>query len=158
MAQSALFNNGRQVGLLRGAGTRMASWFYAMHRALRLRPALVATVHQAQFSTIALVKTDERVRAAVNDIMDDDFWKSVYILNRAVYPLIRALRYCDANEPAMDKIFYLSHQATVALEKSIDLLNDKDLFPDYYDDGSDIAFELEQIFEGKPVADSTSNR
>ena len=37
MAQSALENQGRKVGLLRGAGTRMALWFYAMMRALRLR-------------------------------------------------------------------------------------------------------------------------
>jgi len=158
MAQSANFNNGRQVGLLRGAGTRMASWFYAMHRALRLRSALVATVHQAQFSSIALVKTDERVRAAVNDILDDDYWKAMYILNRAVYPLIRALRYCDANEPAMDKIYYLSHRASVALEKSIDLLNDKNLFPDYNEDGSEVAIELLQIFEEMPATDGASNR
>ena len=32
MAQSALSNSGRAVGLLRGAGTRMALWFYAMIR------------------------------------------------------------------------------------------------------------------------------
>ena len=32
MAQSALANRGRKVGLLRGAGTRMALWFYAMMR------------------------------------------------------------------------------------------------------------------------------
>ena len=104
------------------------------------------------------MKTDERVRAAVNDILDDDYWKAMYILNRAVYPLIRALRYCDANEPAMDKIYYLSHRASVALEKSIDLLNDKNLFPDYNEDGSEVAIELLQIFEEMPATDGASNR
>ena len=46
MAQSALSNSGRAVGLLRGAGTRMALWFYAMIRLLRVRKALTtATIN-----------------------------------------------------------------------------------------------------------------
>ena len=154
MAQSALFNKGRPIGLLRGAGTRMASWFYAMHRALRLRAALVATVHQAQFSTIPLVKKCDRVKAAVYDILNEDFWKALYILSRAVYPAIRALRYCDANEPAMDKIYYLSHRTSVALEKSIPLLNNSHLFSDLdLEDGTQVAFEMDQIFDGKHGSD-----
>ena len=36
MAQSALTNGGRAVGLLRGAGTQMALWFYAMMRSLSI--------------------------------------------------------------------------------------------------------------------------
>ena len=35
MAQSSLSNRGKKVGLHRGAGTRMAMWFYAMIRLLR---------------------------------------------------------------------------------------------------------------------------
>ena len=49
MAQSSMYNKGRPVGLLRGAGTRFASWFYAMHQALRLRQALLSTIHQQNF-------------------------------------------------------------------------------------------------------------
>ena len=41
MAQSSMANKGRKVGLLHGAGTRMALWFYAMMRVLRLRQALM---------------------------------------------------------------------------------------------------------------------
>ncbi len=37
IAQSALANKGKQIGLLRGAGTRFASWFYAMMRLLHLK-------------------------------------------------------------------------------------------------------------------------
>jgi hypothetical protein len=73
MEQTRAHNKGRQIGLLRGAGTRMATWFYAMHRGLCLRAALKATIHQAKFSELSLVKTDARVREAVLDINDDDF-------------------------------------------------------------------------------------
>jgi hypothetical protein len=53
MHHSALANNGRKIGLLRGAGTRMASWFYAMVRALCLRQVLLATVHSVQFTNLS---------------------------------------------------------------------------------------------------------
>ena len=115
MAQSALANQGRKVGLLRGAGTRMALWFYAMILALRLRQPLTATIHQQKFVDLILNKS---AKAAVSDIKDDKFWKCIYMLLRAVFPALRLLHYCDKNKPAMDKIFFLSHSATVALEKS----------------------------------------
>ncbi len=46
----------------------------------------------------------------------------------AVFPALRALWYCDSNTPCMDKLYYLSHRTTVAIEKSQDDLNDKSLF------------------------------
>jgi len=125
MSQSALANGRRKVGLLRGAGTRMALWFYAMIRALRLRQPLTATIHQQKFVDLNL---NESAKAAVRDIKDDKLWKCIYILLRAVFPALRLLRYCDKNKPAMDKIFFLSHRTTVALENSEQFLNDKSLF------------------------------
>ncbi len=35
MTHASALNNGKRIGLLRGAGTRFATWFYAMHRLLR---------------------------------------------------------------------------------------------------------------------------
>jgi hypothetical protein len=125
MAQSALANNGRKVGLLRGAGTRMALWFYAMLRLLRLKQPLRATIHQQKFVDL---NHNDSVRAAVHDIKDDKFWKCIYLLLRAVFPALRLLRYCDKSKPAMDKIFFLSHRTTLALEKSEEFLNDKQFF------------------------------
>ena len=116
--------NGRQVGLL-GAGTRMATWFYAMIRLLRLRLPLQATIHQQQFLDLKLNGT---AKAAVRDIADDAFWKSMYILLRAVYPALRALRYCDSSKPMMDKLYFLSRRTTEALKKSEQSLNNEDLF------------------------------
>ena len=125
MAQSALANKGRKVCLIRGAGTRMALWFYAMIRLIRLQQPLKATIHQQQFLDLALTTS---AKGAVQDIKDDNFWKCMYILLRAVFPALRALRYCDSNTPCMDKLYYLSHRTTVAIEKSQDDLNDKSLF------------------------------
>ena len=98
---------------------------YAMIRALRLRQPLTATIHQQKFVDLNL---NESAKAAVRDIKDDKFWKCIYILLRAVFPALRLLCYCDKNKPSMDKIFFLSHRTTVALEKSEEFLNDKTLF------------------------------
>ena len=125
MAQSSLSNRGKKVGLLRGAGTRMAMWFYAMIRLLRLEMPLKATVHQEKFRSLPL---NESARMAVLDIQEAKFWKCLYILLRSVFPALKLLRYCDANKPSMDKIFFLSHRTTQAIEKSFDSLNDKELF------------------------------
>ena len=111
MAQSSLSNRGKKVGLLRGAGTRMAMWFYAMIRLLRLEMPLKATVHQQKFRSLTL---NESARMAVMDIQEAKFWKCLYILLRSVFPALKLLRYCDANKPSMDKIFYLSHRTTEA--------------------------------------------
>jgi hypothetical protein len=96
------------VSLLQGAGTKFATWFYAMHRALRLRKALLATIHQQKFLDLDSMKKPS-VRMAVQDINDTKFWKCLYILLRSVFPALRALRYCDASRPVMDKIYFLSH-------------------------------------------------
>jgi len=68
-----------------------------MMRILRLRDALLATVHQASFKDLA--KTDV-VRAAVVDIKDDQFFKAMYYVLRAVFPAIRALRFVTKVSPA----------------------------------------------------------
>jgi hypothetical protein len=49
IAQSTQLNNGRAIGLLRGAGTRMATFFYIMLRLIRLKDALKATVDTVKF-------------------------------------------------------------------------------------------------------------
>ena len=115
MVQSALANRDRKVCLIQGAGTQMALWFYAMMHLICLQQPLKATIHQS-------------AKGAVQDIKDTNFWKCTYILLCAVFPALRALWYCDSNTPFMDKLFYLSHRTTVAIENSHDDLNDKSLF------------------------------
>ena len=111
--------------LIRGAGTRMALWFYAMMHLIRLQQPLKATIHQQKFLDLTLTNS---AKGAVQDIKEDNFWKCMYILLRAVFPALRALRYCDSNTPCMDKLFHLSHRTTVAIENSLEHLNDESLF------------------------------
>ena len=125
MAQSALANKGKHVGLLRGAGTRFATWFYAMIRLLRMRNPLLATIHQEKFRGLEL---KESARLAVLDIQDTVFWKALYTLLRATYPAIRVLRYCDSNTPAMDKLYCLSSRTSMGIRRSEESFNDTTLF------------------------------
>ena len=149
-------NGGKAVGLLRGASSRFATWFYALHHALRLKMVLLTTIHNPKFAELDLVKKNVRVRCAVMDIKHENFWKSAYYVLRAVFPALRALRYCDSNVPSMDKLCYLSHRVTIALQLSADKLNDPKFFSSLEDDEG-IA-ELEQVFgEGsEPAGDQTT--
>ena len=96
MIQAAIANSGKRIGLLRGGGTRFATFFYAMHRLLRQKNALLATIHQEKFCSLPVTGvgagSNSRVRACVVDIEDPIFWKSMYVLILAVYPDIRVLR------------------------------------------------------------------
>ena len=116
MAQSALANRGQKVCLIRGAGTRMALWFYSMMHLIRLQQPLKATIHQQKFLDLTLTNS---AKGAVQDIKEDKFWKCMYILLRAMFPALRALRYCDSNTPCMDKLFHLSHRTTVAIKERL---------------------------------------
>ncbi len=70
MAQSALANRGWKVCLIRGAGTRMALWFYAMIGLIRLQQPLKATIHQQKILNLALTNS---AKGAVHDIKGDNF-------------------------------------------------------------------------------------
>ena len=98
-----------------------------MHRVLRLRQALLSTIHQQKFLELESVKK-QSVRHAIRDIEDKKFWKCLYILLHCVFPALRALRFCDASRPVMDKIFFLSHRTTEAIIRSQEVLNDPNLF------------------------------
>ncbi|KAL3772048.1 hypothetical protein ACHAWU_008070 [Discostella pseudostelligera] len=145
IAQSSMANKGKKIGLLRGASTRMASWFYAMMRLLWLRLPLKATIHQQKFLDLHLTPS---VRSAMRDIDDDNFWKSMYILLRAVFPALRALCFCDSSLPVMDKIYFLSHshRTTEAIKRSEQSLNDDNLFGRLEMDDVSLRTEAETVF------------
>ena len=67
------------------------------------------------------------------DIEDPLFFKALFVLLRAVFPAIHALRYYDSNIPMMDKIYVLSKRTVLALTNSIDALNNPDLFGKFVD-------------------------
>ena len=45
-----------------------------------------------------------------------------------MFPALRALRFCDASRPVMDKIFFLLHRTTEAIKRSQEVLHDPNLF------------------------------
>ncbi len=55
-----------------------------MHWLLRLKSALKATIHGVAFETVA---KNARVVLAIKDIEDQVFWKVVFCLLRAVFPV-----------------------------------------------------------------------
>ncbi len=61
MAHSSIHNKGSSEGLLCGATTRMASWFYAMIQVLRHKDVLKSNIHTLMFRN--LVK-NEKFRGA----------------------------------------------------------------------------------------------
>ena len=138
IAQSATFNKGRRVGLLRGASTRFATWFYAMMRLLRQKDVLRSTIHTQKFLDLP---KNETMRQAVIDITSDIFFKALFVLLRAVFPALRALRFTDSNIPMMDKIYYFTLRTQFALEKSVSDLNNEDMFGKFV--GGDDTLETE---------------
>jgi hypothetical protein len=79
----------------------------------------------------------------------------MYILLCVVFPALRALWYCDSNTPCMDKIYYLSHRTTVAIENSQDDLDDERLFGSLNTNQNLI--EEGNIVLGSNVNNSTNN-
>jgi hypothetical protein len=130
MQHSKTYNKGRRVGLLRSAETRFASFFYAMHRALCCREALESTVHSAQWKDLKRLKAF--ITRAANDVKDKTFWKRLFVLLRALFPLLKLLRCADSNKPNMDKVCYHVHQIRMHLIRSKDDLMDEELFPANY--------------------------
>ena len=84
MQQSTSFSNGCPIGLLRGASTRFATWFYSMHWLLHVKRALFSTINQPQFLELVSIKK-QNVCMAVQDIEDPKFWKCIYILLCSVW-------------------------------------------------------------------------
>ncbi len=92
---------------------------------LRLKKAVKATLHSAAFESVA---KNACVVLAVEDIEDEVFWKGIFCLLRAVFPALKALRYCDSNIPAIDKIFFLVTRVDRAIDNSASMIIDEDLF------------------------------
>ena len=112
--QTKLADGGRSMNILCPAGTRMASFFYVLLRLLCLSSVLAVTIYQAKFTTILLVKTDNRAKEIVQDIQDPQFWKAVYQLLPAVYPALHTMRVSESSKLAMSKLYILSHRLKVA--------------------------------------------
>jgi len=109
-----------------------------MMRLLRQKDVLRSTIHTQKFLDLP---KNETMRQAVMDISSDLFFKALFVLLRAVFPALRALRFTDSNIPMMDKIYYFTLRTQFALEKSVSDLNDEDMFGKFV--GGDDTLETE---------------
>ncbi len=85
MMQESALNDGKRIGLLRGARTRFATLFYAVIHLLRQKQALYETVHSPAFETLV---HNARVALAEQDIENSQFWRAIYCLIRAVFTVL----------------------------------------------------------------------
>ncbi len=88
MDQAAAINGNQRIGLLRGGGTRFATWFYSMHQLLRQKRALKATIHSQAFSSDS---HNSGVALSIQDIKDEMFCKAINCLLRVVFIALKAL-------------------------------------------------------------------
>ena len=107
---SQTFNGGVKIGLVRAADTRMAGFFYAFHRMLRLKPALEATVASVEFQSLRLTKSV--VVKAVRFVQDKEMWNALHCLTRCLFPALRVLRLADKSEPGFDHLYSSSARRT----------------------------------------------
>ena len=96
------FHN-RNIGLFSGNYTRTAGYFIAMHRYLRMRKALLATVSSAGFGTMAL---NSKLSKVVSYIQDKKSWERIYVILKLIFPCLRTLRLADINKAGTEKVLH----------------------------------------------------
>ena len=121
----------------------MVLWFYVIIRALRLELPLRDTIHAAKSRCLVLKKTTV---LAVQDVENKLFFKAMYFLCQSVFLGLKLLRHCDANWPAMDMIVFLTRRTTIALERSVEALNDLSIFGEFGGDDEDLSMEANEVF------------
>ena len=67
------------IGLFSGNDTNISGYFIGMHRDLRMRKELLATVSSAEFNTMSL---NLKLSKVVSYIKDNKFWERIYVLLR----------------------------------------------------------------------------
>ena len=97
-----------------------------MHRDLRMRKALLATVSSAEFGTMAL---NSKLSKLVSYIQDNKSWERIYVLLKINFPCLRTLILADSNKSGMDKVLYYSRMTMISIIKSSNDLGNKELFP-----------------------------
>jgi len=98
-------NGGVNLGFIKPSECRMAGEHIALLCLLRLKDALKSTVTSSEF----LELKDFKAAAAI--IGNDNFWKYLFLMCRALYAPMRVLRLADLKTPAMDKLYFYVLQA-----------------------------------------------
>jgi hypothetical protein len=93
-------NHGVHLGFIKPSECRMAGEHIAILRLLRLKNALLASIHSKEFKDLRVFDSVCQV------LMNPDFWKWTFVMCRALYAPMRVLRLADQKSAAMDKLNY----------------------------------------------------
>ena len=124
-SKSYEFHNSN-IGLFSGNDTRMAGYFVGMHRDLRMRKSLLATVSSVEFNTMALNSKKFKV---VSYIQDNKAWERIYVLLKILFTCLQVIRLSDGNKSGTEKVLYYSIMKKISIIKSSTDLDNKELFP-----------------------------
>ena len=119
-------SHNRNIGLFSGNDTRMAGYFIVMHRYLRMKKSLIATVSSSEFNTITL---NSKLYKVVSYIQDNKTWERIYVLLKIIFLCVLVLRLADSNKSGMDNIFYYYRMTKIFIIKSSSDIDNEELFP-----------------------------
>ena len=75
-----------------------------VHRDLRMRKVLQATISSAEFLSIP---NTTKFTKAVKYIHDEKLWERCYVLLKIPFSCLRFLRLADSNLAGIDKLFFI---------------------------------------------------
>ena len=122
--------DGKYVGLIRAADTRMAGYFIALTHMLRVKDALMSTIHSVEFKEHMQLKGNKKNKKklewAVSFLENRSMWKLLFLLTKAIYPVLRILRLSDRSEAGMHMLYYYYLKADESLQAQREELNKLD--------------------------------
>ena len=127
MKYSREYFENRSVGLIRAADTRMAGYFVAFTRMLRLKDPLLEAVRCQAYKKMIESSQDKKkstkMKWAKNLLENENMWKHLFTICQAVYPALLVLRIADKSEAGMHALYYHLRKCREAMKKHINKLN-----------------------------------
>jgi hypothetical protein len=107
------FNKRRKIGLLCPADTRMAGYFIALHRLLRLQKPLEAAHLSHEWDSYQFPTNCKQQKENITAIVTDPvFWHEVSTIVIGMFPVLQCLPLADSNKAGMDKLYYYVQRTT----------------------------------------------
>ena len=106
------FHN-KNIGIFSGNETRMAGYFMGLHRELRMRKFLQATISSSEF---IFIPNNNFFDKAVRYIDDNKSSERYYVLLKIIFPCLRVLCLEDINRAGMENVYYYSIMTNQCIE------------------------------------------
>ena len=107
---------GKFVGLISATNTRMAGYFIAFARLLRVKNILKSTIASSEFLNLTYKKSSNRTKKlkwAIQLIENDVICQNLYEITQAVFLALRVLRLADRSEAGMHMLYYYIRVAKI---------------------------------------------